>query len=166
MHNSDLFAFIFIHYFFESFIKLNNNIHIKNNKFLINKNNWYFLKLLKRYISYIFFKLKLWGVRQTPKKLLLKFEKKRIFFKRLKNIEYKKKQSLVLLSKKTKFIKSKICFEKQNKDFLDYFSAIKQNKIYWKKHKLFISKLKKKNIEKLKNKIYKIVNEKLLYKKN
>jgi hypothetical protein len=95
LQNSDLFAFIFIYYFFELFIKKNNKNYLQHNEFLKSKNTLYSDKLLKRYINYIFFKLKFSSVRKTSKRLFFSFVKKRKLLKCLKKIEYKKKKELI-----------------------------------------------------------------------
>jgi len=95
LQNSDLFAFIFIYYFFELFVKNNNNTYLQHNKFFKSKNLLYSDKLLNRYINYIFFKLKFSSVRKTSKRLFSSFVKKRKLLKCLKKIEYKKKKQLI-----------------------------------------------------------------------
>jgi hypothetical protein len=95
LQNSDLFSFIFIYYFSELFVKRSNKNLLENNKFLNIHKAYYFDKLLKRYISYIFFKLQFCSVRISPKRLLLKFSKKRRLIKRLKRIEHKKRRILI-----------------------------------------------------------------------
>jgi len=96
LQNSDLFAFIFIYYFFELFIKINNNNnYLQHNAFLTSKNILYSDKLLQRYINYIFFKLKFSSVRKTPRRLFSSFVKKRKLLRCLKKIELKKKKKLI-----------------------------------------------------------------------
>jgi hypothetical protein len=95
LQNSDLFAFIFIYYFFELFVKKNNNTYLQHNVFFKSKNLLYSDKLLNRYMNYIFFKLKFSSVRKTSKRLFSSFVKKRKLLKCLKKIEHKKKKQLI-----------------------------------------------------------------------
>jgi hypothetical protein len=108
LQNSDLFAFIFIYYFFELFVKPNNNnAYFKNNIFLENINNaspFYFNKLLKRYYNYIIFKLKFSSVRKNPKRLIRSFVRKRRLLRLFKRFEYRKRKSLII-----DFLKAKKC---------------------------------------------------------
>jgi hypothetical protein len=104
LQNSDLFAFIFIYYFSELFIKRSKNNLIENNKFLNISNNLYFDKLLKRYINYIFFRLKFCSVRKSKKRLFSKFSKKRKLLIRLKRVEYKKRRKLIRFFRASKLV--------------------------------------------------------------
>ena len=96
LQNADLFSFLFIYYFFELFVKKSNKKNLNKNIFLKNINNFYFSKLLKRYISYIFFKLKFSSVRKSKNKFLFSFNKKRKLLKKLKSIEFKKRNNLIM----------------------------------------------------------------------
>ena len=130
LQNSDLFSFIFIYYFFELFVKINNNTYLKHNVFLASVNLLYSEKLLKRYINYIFFKLKFSSVRKTSRRLIRSFVKKRRILKHLKIIEYKKRKNLILKFFKLKTIFLKKTVNKQEKAYLAYFKDVLIHKNY------------------------------------
>jgi hypothetical protein len=97
LQNSDLFSFLFIYYFFELFFKKSNKNNLYKNNFIKQRfNNLYIDKLLKRYVSYIIFKLKFSSVKKSKKKFIFSFTKKRKLLKRLKIIEFKKRKNLIL----------------------------------------------------------------------
>lgn len=99
LQNSDLFAFIFIYYFFELFVKHNNNTYLNNNIFLdkiINLQPYYLNMLFKRYMSYIIFKLKSSSVRKNKRRLIPSYVKKRRLLRIFKIVEYRKRKSLIL----------------------------------------------------------------------
>ena len=158
LQNSDLFAFIFIYYFFELFVKKNNNTYLKHNVFLDNENFLYSDKLLKRYMNYIFFKLKFSSVRRNSRRLIRSFGKKRRLLKRLKIIEYKKRKNLILNFSKLK--KNNI----KDKVYLKYFKDVLIHRNYWKNNKLFISKFKIRHFraQYLNSKIYATSSDDLL----
>jgi len=140
LQNSDLFSFIFIYYFSELFIKRSKKNLIENNKFFNIHNDSYFDKLLKRYINYIFFRLKFCSVRKSKRRLFSNFSRKRKLLIRLKRIEYKKRIKLIKLFRVSKIkwlnksLKSKkvrpfkLPFNKNDKKLLDYFKSIKSRK--------------------------------------
>ena len=182
LQNADLFSFLFIYYFFELFVKKSNKKNLNKNIFLKNINNFYFSKLLKRYISYIFFKLKFSSVRKSKNKFLFSFNKKRKLLKKLKSIEFKKRNNLIMGFYKSKMnwlkrfkknlkLKKKLYkkyISEKDKSYIHYFKNVFINKKYWKKYKLFISKFKinKFKFKYLNNKIYKTSNDQVWYKRN
>jgi hypothetical protein len=95
LQNSDLFAFIFIYYFFELFVKQNKNTYLQHNRFINNANPLYLNTLFKRYMNYIIFKLKFSSVRKNAKRLIPSFVKKRRLLRSLKLVEYRKRKSLI-----------------------------------------------------------------------
>ena len=161
LQNSDLFSFIFIYYFFELFVKKNNNTYLKYNVFLDNENFLYSDKLLKRYINYIFFKLKFSSVRKTSRRLTRRFVKRRRLLRLLKKLEYKKRKNLILNFSKLK--KNNI----KDKVYLKYFKDVLIHKRYWKNNKLFISKFKIRHFraQYLNSKIYATSADDILKKK-
>jgi len=155
LQNSDLFAFLFVYYFFGLFVRKKKKMYLAHNKFLQSNIVMYSNKLFKKYIRYIFFKLSFCSVRKSPNRLFFKFLKKRRLLKRLKRIESKKRRSLILSFYKDKLdwlryvnvikrrnkhrirkglkllkIKSfKSKFNQQEYDFLNYFREVQKNKI-------------------------------------
>jgi hypothetical protein len=126
LQNSDLFAFIFIYYFFELFVKKNNNTYLKHNIFLekINTIQPVYLNILfKRYINYIMFKLKSSSVRKNKRRLIPSYVKKRKLLRIFKNKEYKKRRSIILSFLKN--FNKKTLINKEDKSFLDYFKNVK-----------------------------------------
>lgn len=189
LQNSDLFAFIFIYYFFELFVKKNNNTYLQHNAVLKSKNLLYSDKLLNRYMNYIFFKLKFSSVRKTSKRLFSSFVKKRKLLKCFKKIEQKKKRNLIWgfyklknnwvkkinkinilrIKKSLKPLKIKAfkkTITKDEQSYLDYFKNTLTHQKFWKKNKLFISgfKIKKFKTQDLNNKIYITSNDTIWYK--
>ena len=143
LQNSDLFAFIFIYYFFESFVKINHNKqYLKQNIFSINLNTLYSDHLIKRYFNYIIFKLKFFSVRRNSRRLMPKFVRKRKLLRFFKVIEQKKRKSLMrsfglLNLKKIKqldeLLKAKTSnkvLNKEDKAYLAYFKKVFINKNY------------------------------------
>lgn len=186
LQNSDLFAFIFVYYFFELFVKKTEDTYLNENGFLASVHPAYFNKLLKKYINYIFFKLKSCSVRRNKKRLISSYVKRRKLLRRLKIIEQRKRYSLIWGFSKFKKIgkinklrlkknlellnlkSSKKVFNEEDKEYLSYFKSLSTYKSYWKQYKLFFSKFKTKTfiIRDLNRKIYKTLNDDFWYKKH
>ena len=173
LQNSDLFAFIFVYYFFELFVRKKNNKYLEQNVFLVNINSLYFNKLFKKYMNYIFFKLEVSGVRKNTKRLIPSYVKKRKLLRLLKIMEQRKKRSLIweffqlkrsqvkLLKLKNFDVLKKTINNKQVKAYLKYFKNVSIHKSYWKTYKFFISKFKIKKfiVRDLNRKIYATLND-------
>lgn len=165
LQNSDLFAFIFIYYFFELFVKTNNNIHLKYNVFIENINTSYFKQFLNKYINFIFFKLKYSSFRKNSRRLIPSYVKKRKLLRLFKIMEQRKRKSLI-----KRFLtlrKKKEPFDKEDKAYLAYFKNVSTHKNYWKSNKSFMSNFKIKQfvVKDLNRKIYAISNDEAWYKR-